>query len=40
MGFVSCGLVIAGVSILCCNPADVVRTRMYNQPFDNTGKSV
>jgi hypothetical protein len=25
------------VSILCCNPADVVRTRMYNQPFDDAG---
>jgi hypothetical protein len=23
-----------GVSILFCNPADVIRTRVYNQPFD------
>lgn len=28
-----------GVSILFCNPADVIRTRIYNQPFDPvTGK--
>jgi hypothetical protein len=24
-----CSLVSAGVSIMCCNPADVVRTRIY-----------
>ena len=32
-----CSLVSAGVSILSCNPADVVRTRIYNQPFDANG---
>lgn len=30
-----------GISILFCNPADVVRTRIYNQPFDPvTGKGL
>ena len=30
-----------GISILFCNPADVVRTRIYNQPFDpQTGKGL
>ena len=33
-----CSLVSAGVSILFCNPADVVRTRIYNQPFDEKGQ--
>lgn len=32
-----CSLLSAGVSILACNPADVVRTRIYNQPFDASG---
>jgi solute carrier family 25, member 34/35 len=33
--------VFLGVSILFCNPADVVRTRIYNQPFDpSTGKGL
>jgi hypothetical protein len=32
-----CSLVSAGVSILSCNPADVVRTRIYNQPYDSNG---
>ena len=33
-----CSLLSAGVSILACNPADVVRTRIYNQPFDAAGE--
>ena len=31
---VPCSAISAGVSILCCNPADVTRTRVYNQPTD------
>ena len=27
----------AGVSVIGCNPADVIRTRLYNQPFDKNG---
>lgn len=34
-----CSLLSAGASILACNPADVVRTRIYNQPFDASGKA-
>ena len=31
---VPCSALSAGVSILACNPADVTRTRVYNQPPD------
>ena len=29
---VACALASAAVSIACCNPVDVVRTRLYNAP--------
>lgn len=29
---IPCSALSAGVSILCCNPADVTRTRVYNAP--------
>ncbi|KAL1495399.1 hypothetical protein AB1Y20_016767 [Prymnesium parvum] len=33
---IACALCSAAVSILCVNPVDVVRTRVYNQPRDGS----
>lgn len=35
-----CSALSAGMSILFCNPADVIRTRLYNQPFDEAGRGL
>jgi len=35
-----CSIVSGGISIIFCNPPDVIRTRIYNQPFDSSGKGV
>jgi hypothetical protein len=37
---VCCSLASAGVSVACVNPADVLRTRLFNQPFDTNGKGL
>jgi len=34
---VSCSLTSAAISIACVNPVDVIRTRLYNQPFGEGG---
>jgi hypothetical protein len=36
----ACSAASALASIAFCNPADVVRTRLYNQPVDKYGKGV
>lgn len=37
---VTCSLASAAVSVMCVNPADVIRTRLFNQPFDAEGKGL
>lgn len=37
---VACSLASAAVSVMCVNPADVLRTRIFNQPFDSNGKGL
>jgi solute carrier family 25 protein 34/35 len=35
-----CSLASAAVSVACVNPVDLVRTRMYNQPFGPRGEGL
>lgn len=35
-----CSLISAAFSIACVNPVDIVRTRLYNQPFDEHGRGL
>ena len=36
----TCSIISAGISIIFCNPSDVIRTRIYNQPFDRNGNGI
>ena len=37
---VVCSLASAAVSVLAVNPVDVIRTRLYNQPFGSDGRGL
>ena len=37
---VACSLTSAAMSVACVNPVDVIRTRLYNQPFAEGGRGL